>query len=45
MNVEALIDELVSIIITQEKEINRLKQKISRINQYIETYEAYIKGE
>ena len=52
MTVEKIIEELVSLILIQEKEIDelreeniRLKVKIDRINQYIETYEEYIKGE
>lgn len=45
MKVEEIIEELVSLVLMQEEEIKRLKNKISRINQYIETYEEYIKGE
>lgn len=45
MKVEEIIEELVSLILMQEEEINSLKSKINRINQYIETYEEYIKGE
>ena len=45
MKVEEIIEELVSLILMQEEEINALKNKINRINQYIETYEEYIKGE
>jgi uncharacterized coiled-coil protein SlyX len=45
MKVEKIIEELIDIILLQEKEINKLKEKINRINQYIETYEEYIKGE
>lgn len=29
----------------QEKEIDKLRNRIYRINQYIEVYEEYIKGE
>ena len=29
----------------QEKELKALKEKVNRINQYIEVYEEYIKGE
>ena len=42
---EEIIEELVSLILMQEEEINDLKNKINRINQYIDTYEEYIKGE
>ena len=45
MKVEEIIEELVSLILMQEEEINDLKNKINRINQYIDTYEEYIKGE
>lgn len=45
MKVEEIIEELVSLILMQEEEIKTLKNKINRINQYIETYEEYIKGE
>ena len=44
MELEDVIEELVSIILMQEKEINELKDKINRINQYIEVYEELIKG-
>lgn len=33
------------MILMQEEEIKRLNEKLIRINQYIETYEEYIKGE
>lgn len=29
----------------QEEEIKELKDKVNRINQYIEVYEEYIQGE
>lgn len=45
MKLEEIIEELVSVILMQERELNELKKKINRINQYIETYEEYIKGE
>lgn len=45
MKLEKIIEELVSVILMQEKELNALKEKINRINQYIEVYEDYIKGE
>lgn len=45
MRVEEIIEELVSVILMQEKELDKLKRKIHRMNQYIETYEEYIKGE
>lgn len=45
MEIEDIIQELVEIIIMQERELNELKKKIERINQYIEVYEELIKGE
>ena len=45
MKTEKIIEELVEVILMQEKELNELKEKINRINQYIEVYEEYIKGE
>ena len=45
MTAEQIIEELVSVILMQEKEINALKHKINNIKQYIEVYEEYIKGE
>lgn len=45
MNVEEIIEELVSLILMQEREITKLKDKISRVYQYLETYEKYIQEE
>lgn len=45
MRVEEIIEELVSLILMQEKEINELKRKIEQVKQYIDIYEQYIKGE
>lgn len=45
MKVEDVIEELISIILMQEKEIDELREKIHRVNQYIDTYETLIKGE
>lgn len=42
MKAEEIIEELVEVILMQEKEINKLKKKINRIKQYIEVYEDYI---
>ena len=44
MNKDETITELVEMILMQEKEINKLRKKISQIKQYIEVYEDYIKG-
>ena len=45
MEIEDIIEELVLVIMVQEKEINELKRKIKRINQYIEFHEKLIRGE
>jgi hypothetical protein len=42
---DKVIQELVSLILMQEKEIKKLKKKIRQIKQYIEVYEEYIQGE
>ena len=45
MSKDKIIVELVDLILMQEKELKNLRRKIERINQYIEVYEDYIKGE
>lgn len=45
MRVEEIIEELVSLVLMQEKEINELKRKIAQAKQHIDVYERYIKGE
>lgn len=45
MTKDEIITELVELVLMQEKEIDKLRNKIQRINQYIEVYEEYIKGE
>lgn len=45
MTKDEIITELVELVLTQEKEIDKLRNKVQRINQYIEVYEEYIKGE
>ena len=42
MRTEEIIEELVEVILMQEKEINSLKRKVEQIKQYIEVYEDYI---
>ena len=42
---DKVIEELVSLILMQEKEIKRLKKKIKQVKQYIDVYEEYIRGE
>ncbi len=39
------VEELVSIILMQEREITKLKKKLRQVKQYIEVYEEYIQGE
>lgn len=41
---EEVVEELVSLILMQEREINKLKRKIERITQYLEVYEEYLEG-
>lgn len=45
MTKDEIITELVELVLMQEKEINKLRDKIERVKQYIEVYEDYIKGE
>ena len=45
MNKDEIIAELVEQVLTQEKEIERLNDRIRQIKQYIDVYEDYIKGE
>ena len=45
MNKDEIITELVELVLMQEKEIKKLRDKVTRIKQYIEVYEDYIKGE
>lgn len=45
MSKNEIISELVELVLMQEKEIEKLKNKITQIKQYIEVYEDYIKGE
>jgi hypothetical protein len=44
MTKDEIITELVELVLMQEKEIDKLRKKIERVNQYIEVYEDYIKG-
>lgn len=45
MTKDEIITELVELVLMQEKEIKKLNATITRIKQYIEVYEDYIKGE
>ena len=42
---DKVIEELVSLVLMQEKEIKKLKRKIRQVKQYIEVYEDYIRNE
>lgn len=42
MKTEEIIEELVEVILMQEKEIKKLRRKINRIKQYLEVYEEYL---
>lgn len=44
-NRDEVVEELVSLILMQDKKIKKLKKRIRQIKQYIEVYEEYIKGE
>lgn len=45
MTKDEIISELAELVLTQEKEIKKLENKIAQIKQYIKVYEDYIKGE
>lgn len=45
MTKDEIITELVELVLMQEKEIDKLRKKIERVQQYIEVYEEYIRGE
>lgn len=45
MTKDEIISELVEVILMQEREIKKLKEKVRQVKQYIEVYEDYIKGE
>lgn len=40
---DEIIEELVSIVLMQDRELKKLERKIKRITQYLEVYEEYIK--
>lgn len=45
MGTDETIEELISLILMQDREIQKLNRKIERVKQYLEVYEEYIKGE
>ena len=44
MKQDDIIRELGSVILMQEKEIEKLRSKITRVKQYLEVYEEYIEN-
>ena len=42
MSKDEIITELVELVLMQEKEIKKLKNRVRQIKQYIEVYEDYI---
>lgn len=40
---DEIVEELVSIILAQDRKIKKLERKIDRIMQYVDVYEDYIK--
>lgn len=40
---DEIIEELVSIVLSQDREIKKLERKMNQIMQYLEIYEEYIK--
>lgn len=42
MKAEEIIEELVEVILMQERENNKLRRKIERIKHYLEVYEEYL---
>lgn len=39
-----IIEELVELVLMQEKEIKKLKRRIVQLKQYIAIYEEYLEG-
>lgn len=44
MSRDEIITELVELVLMQEKEIQKLNRKLTRVRQYIEVYEEYLEG-
>lgn len=40
---DEIIEELVSIVLSQDREIKKLERKLNRVVEYLEVYEEYIK--
>lgn len=41
---DEVIAELVSLIVMQNEELDKLREKINRIKQYLEVYEEYLES-
>lgn len=39
---DELIQELVSMILMQERELRKMEEKVNRIKQYLEVYEEFL---
>lgn len=39
---DEMVEELISIILSQDRKIKNLQHKLNQITQYLETYEEYI---
>lgn len=39
---DELIQELVSMILMQQKEIDKMEEKLNRVKQYLEVYEEFL---
>lgn len=42
MSKDEIIKELVELVLMQEKEIDKLRDKVARVQQYIDVYEELI---
>lgn len=45
MSKDEIITELVELVLMQEKELDKMRKTIDRVQQYLEVYEDYIRGE
>lgn len=45
MSRNEVVKMLVDIVLLQEEELEELRGKVQRIEEYIQVYENYIKGE
>lgn len=40
---DEIIEELVSIVLSQDRELKKLRRKLDQIMKYLEVYEEYIR--